>query len=599
MNSCSPQAKDEGFIYNKNTLRLILGVVVSITILLIAWLYVNKKILLWLDAKPWRYWVPSLTLFAALLTSVWQVQVKRLRVLNWLHFNTAFAFLLLLGLLSFRWPTITYNQQLSDPDESQMLSGAITLFHDPAPFRSVDGTTHGAFNHVPYVIPALLGLPIDYTTGRFVQLLINWLSLIFVWLGLRTFLTEHLSRLAILPAWLLYALALHDAVIHEGTEDVAVAILAASLYTGLVGLNRLRTKQNPRNALFMTGILIGIVPFTKLQGMPPAVWMASVLFYLVVISDADASTKIRNMAALFFGTLLVPLATGVFLYSTDILQDFFQSYVLNNMIYAQQKHYTSWWVFTHFFETAKHVPGYTEYFLPLAIISSGAALSLPLARKQIRTEHMMVAGYGVLSIYAMVAPGRTYLHYPRICIIAASALACTLVAIHVTHLAQRGTKVHGTILALLFAAGTLLPQLYWRWDYKASFCGCYRDAHRLKVDDISALIIKESRPGDQLAQWGWEPKYFIRTQLPQGTHDGHTQRQIEGGEQQEYYRQRFMKDMLKNKPRFFIDSVGGDNFAYKQRDLHAHETFPALKDHVATHYNLMADADGTRLYLLK
>ncbi len=49
-----------------------------------------------------------------------------------------------LTMLAFRWPVVWTPHQLN-PDESQLIAGAITLRHDPVFWRSVDGSTAGPF----------------------------------------------------------------------------------------------------------------------------------------------------------------------------------------------------------------------------------------------------------------------------------------------------------------------------------------------------------------------------------------------------------------------------------------------------------------------
>ena len=61
--------------------------------------------------------------------------------------------LLLAGaLLAFRWPTLWIPHQ-QNPDESQLIAGAIALRHDPVFRRSVDGGTAGPLDFYP-LLPA-------------------------------------------------------------------------------------------------------------------------------------------------------------------------------------------------------------------------------------------------------------------------------------------------------------------------------------------------------------------------------------------------------------------------------------------------------------
>ena len=55
-----------------------------------------------------------------------------------------------------------------NPDEPQMIAGAITLERFPVYWEYVDGTTHGPLANVPLLIGNALGLPLDYAGARFV-----------------------------------------------------------------------------------------------------------------------------------------------------------------------------------------------------------------------------------------------------------------------------------------------------------------------------------------------------------------------------------------------------------------------------------------------
>ena len=61
-----------------------------------------------------------------------------------------------LFLLAWRWPFLLQASEYN-PDESQLLAGALTLTRDPVFWRSVDGTTSGPLNFYlhPHRLPGL------------------------------------------------------------------------------------------------------------------------------------------------------------------------------------------------------------------------------------------------------------------------------------------------------------------------------------------------------------------------------------------------------------------------------------------------------------
>ena len=106
-----------------------------------------------------------------------------------------------------------------------------------------------------------------------------------------------------------------------------------------------------------------------------------------------------------------------------------------------------------------------------------------------------------------------------------------------------------------------------------------------------------ARPGDALTVWGWRPELHAYSGLPQGTRDAHTQWQIQDIPQREYYRQRFLADFARIKPRFFVDAVGARGFAYHDRGATGHETFPLLDALISRDYQFLEEVDDVRLYV--
>ncbi len=91
--------------------------------------------------------------------------------------------------------------------------------------------------------------------------------------------------------------------------------------------------------------------------------------------------------------------------------------------------------------------------------------------------------------------------------------------------------------------------------------------------------------------------FWVETGLTQATRDAETSHQIEPHEYQNYYRDRFLRDLRRSQPPVFIDAVGAGNYVYEDRNELAHETFPELRDYLASNYQLVRDVDGTRVYI--
>src|SRR4051794_23955123 len=113
-----------------------------------------KSLFEWFDAHAESYWIvatlPTLVLLLWSAGAFWrQAEPASSR-----KREALFAFLILAVLLAWRWPFLLSADEYN-PDESQLIAGAITLRIDPVPWRSVDGFTSGPLNFYPLLLPRL------------------------------------------------------------------------------------------------------------------------------------------------------------------------------------------------------------------------------------------------------------------------------------------------------------------------------------------------------------------------------------------------------------------------------------------------------------
>ena len=176
------------------------------------------------DTYPITYWLPVYALCWALLWLAARSLIQR-PLIDWK----------LVGLLSLvvffllRLSTIVFNAEIN-PDESQMITQAFTLFHDPVYFRSVDGTTGGPLDSYFLIIPGLFGLPFDYITAHLTAfcLVSAYLWLLFVvagrWFG------RGVAPLVLLPFVFMLGLTQNGDFLHYNSELVALLLLGLSYY---------------------------------------------------------------------------------------------------------------------------------------------------------------------------------------------------------------------------------------------------------------------------------------------------------------------------------------------------------------------------------
>src|ERR1019366_9391905 len=199
-------------------------------------------------------------------------------------------------LLGFRWPMLWVQHQLN-PDESQLIAGALTLRHDPVFWRSVDGGTAGPLDYYPLLPAAWVDGFASYAAARLIALTVVFGAVVFGGETLALLAGAALARIAMLPALAAIAFTTTPDFAHYSTELIPALLLAAA---GYVAGRRLLTPA-PRQ-LWLIALLLGGVPWAKLQAAP----LACVLWLLVTVHEYRAG-RTRSWLPLVAGGLLPTL----------------------------------------------------------------------------------------------------------------------------------------------------------------------------------------------------------------------------------------------------------------------------------------------------
>lgn len=529
------------------------------------------------------YWfvaLGSLGLFLGMALA--PVASRNDRVRPWLPI--AYLATLLLAMLAWRWPAIL-QFKVVNPDEPQFLAGALTMQVN-ARFWWVDATTSGPLVVLPLTAPGWFGLPINYATGRVVGLLLEWGQVAFVYLALRHVFGDRRAGLLALPlATLMICLFFWDFVPY--CSELAPTFLSAlAVWLGTTAFAANGRMQSIAR-LAASGAVLGVLPFSKFQVLPIGAGIGAVLaVWTLAQPDTPGRDRLRHLAAFGGGALAVLISLMLGLYASGLAADFYRSYVVHNLNYAQARALPwsdSLYVLRYLSTTAW---GFATFHAALLIL---LGVSFRAARRA-HWRWLLLGWIGLLAAYiAVLTPGRLYPHY-----LLFLAWPLTLAAgVQFGHLIDEARPLRGW--AWLWIALTVVPQLVERGWERPELARLIRPV--APWHDVAGFINRVKQPGDSLAVWGWRPELYVDTQLPQATREGHTNAQLAEGPLREYYRHRFLEDLRRNRPAFFIDSVGPDDFGHRQRASDAHEAFPELAAHVRDAYVAVNPANSIRLFV--
>ena len=493
---------------------------------------------------------------------------------------------LLLAMFAWRWPAIFHYKPVN-PDEAQFLAGALTMLAR-GQLWWIDPTTSGPLVVLPLTLPGLIGFPVDFASGRIIGLLLEWGTVICGYLALRHVHGDQRGRLLIAPlACFMIFLWFWDFVPYC-SELSPLFLCALAAWLGITAFQSDGAVLR-RGRLLACGVVLGTIPFSKLQVLPLGAAIGiGIVVWILWPPVRDGQKTGRSLLWLFGGVVLGSGALLVSLWCSGQWNEVYQSYVVHNLHYAEARG-LPW-------SDSGYLLNYlTNFSWGFSFFHYGALLLLVLGLPALRRASwrplllgvaLLLAAYG-----AVLVPGRLYPHYLLFLTLPLSLLVGLLWGYL---LAGQTRRYCATVIALFIAVG-VVSQLVERVADRNSL-------HRLIApanprDPVDRFINRNKKPGDSLAVWGWRPEFYVETQLPQATHEAHTEAQLNNHPQRDYFRARFVADLREIRPAFFIDSIGPDDFQLKDPSLQGHETFPELRNLITRDYTEIKTAGSFHLYL--
>ncbi len=491
------------------------------------------------------------------------------------------GWLLLAGaLLAFRWPLLWAPHQFN-PDESQLISGALTLRYDPVFWRSVDGGTAGPLNFYPLMPAAWADGFSSYVVARLIGLAVIFGTILLAGETLVLVFGAPVARLAVLPALAFHALTVSPDFNYYTTELIPALVVA------LAGWLAVRPAMTPAR-LWLIAFLLGASPWAKPQILPLAA-----MIWLLVTFSAARSTARPSLLPLLVGPLLPALACFGLAAGTGQLEHLVTPFFLQNLNYAQTNAAFLSWPETIWLQWQNAlVDGYLALWIAGALAFAPLALAhfretSPHLRRATAVAALLLAA-GLLCALAPRLPSLHYLHFLTLPLIWVTGAVLALA------LAGRGLGPT-RLVAGLFLLCTLLPLLTQHLRQPDPFAA-YRRTHPDPAQlRLTRLIRQLSVPGEPIAIWGWRSSLYVESARPQATRQAHSGAQIHPGPLQPYFLRRYLEDFQNSNPPVFIDAVGPGNFVFEDPDRR-HESFPPLRAAIASRYTYLLTLGGARLY---
>jgi hypothetical protein len=580
--------------------------------------------LVWLDASPWRYGALCVLAYLAAL-ALCLLPAVALRSSRRLRSDGVFLAAVALLMLAFRWQVFYFPQHLN-PDESSYISQSLTLVHDPVYWRSITAGTSGPFNTYPRLIPALLGFADNFATSRVMAMLVAIVSLSVFYATCRRFSHASLARMATLAAATFWALTTNGDFTHYSGEHLPVLLLLVASYLALRLPDSARLTSG---TAWLAGFVLGAIPFAKLQGSVLALAITFFCYVFLLRRGESWPRRLGRCGWLTLGGLTAPALVAGSAAASGQFDHFWQSYIAMNVGYAGNG-VSLVSIIENLPNLRPYMPRFVTLFHAMMALGTLGALSLAwlrLGRPMPIANRRLLIFSSVLfpiAVYTALAPGRPFAHYflfilfPvvgwafAVCSAAiASQAQATEETDSATQLDSASSKPLSFALAAWLTVGLCLqisehffsPQLL----PVRGFVGEFLKTPRSKV---SEAILAHASPGEGLAVWGWMNQFHAETGLWKATSDQALEYlwnvKTEGVSVSswmelvpDYFEDLYLADLKRSNPPIFVDAVAPGSFIFNNRASFGYETFPALAEHINSHYSLAGEIDGVRIFLRK
>jgi hypothetical protein len=526
-----------------------------------------------------------LAAFIASLRTLWRSDVSETKNHDW-----AWGFVLLAILAVGRWPSMVVPRPFN-ADEGQLLAGAHTLTHDPVFWRSVNGWTAGPLDFFALWPAGWIGGWDSCFPARITAWVLIGTSLIFIHQCLALLTGRASARLASLAVATLEALTNAPDFLHYSTELVPILLQSAAFYT----VTR-RWLGGGTGWCLLGGLLLGAVPFAKLQAAPLAALTGIVWLAAAVRSDRPD----RNRAALLLagGALLPGALITIQLTVTSAWPDFVASYWTFNLYYAGTLDLGLSQVLRETFAASVAWDGLLDYWLPLAATVCVFLLAWPLAPAGRATRLVLLAGLASLAaLVCVLTPHRPFLHYWQLLMPPLASLLGVAFARPLT--AANPNAGRRRLFIALGAASLVLTPLLHRVMLGDRYVPHLAANLAAPRSTLATRVLTHAHPGESLAVWGWTNHLYVETGLRQGTRDSHVQFLLEPGPLREYFRERYLADVGHRRPELFVDTIGPASLALQAPAMRHERNFPALAALISSDYALVEETPEARIYRRK
>jgi hypothetical protein len=554
-----------------------------------------------------------------------------------------------------------------NPDEVNCIVGANKLLKDMVFWRSVDGTTSGPLNFYPLMIAHLFDLKIEYATARIIGAILVIGSLLCLYFALKIIYNKKIARISLIPTTLSFAGMNYFDYIHYTSELPSVFLLSLSLL--LIVYFCKREGNCSFIEIFSLGLLLGIIPYAKLQSLPIIFCLFIIFLSSIFPRQRNLFEMIKTFLYLLAGFLFCSIFVLMITIFVGIEHDFLISYFLSTLSISGVKVSLFKKMFVVFPKLIAGSNDLLPLFITAILIISRIGILVKVHHsfpEKKRSSTFFFVYYSlfffIFSVISIIQPGRPFRHYLLFLTIPSGFIIGVFIgefsklysyriyskqlinilirkrlksiadktfghfqkvklqpsqSINQSNLVSKSKSiVKNSILEMLiflFFGHFVFFTIY-------LFCSNYVSIpnHFESVpayienysSNISKTVSKYTSPEEEIAIWGWATTIYEETDTIPATRDTHGFWQLKSSSFQNYYIDRFIRDLIEKKPKIFINAVtnqypvygaalDNDNeygISFSEVGNVNHDSFIRLKKLIDSNYKMIEEIEGVKIF---
>ena len=485
-----------------------------------------------------------------------------------------FAGLGLLMLFCMRLPVLMYNNQLN-VDESQMVSNLRALAKNPIYWQSADGGTVGPATYYSALVVTLFQESIDFRSIRLVGFILLICNLLLFYKTSCLLFGKKAALQASVYVAIFFTFVIHPDFLHYSSEQFPIFLLNIAIYIqAIMYVN----KKSHGLYYFFLGLIVGIIPFAKLQAIPLIAVMA--VFQLFQLRQ---KTWPQSLMGGIVGVATFPLLLLVFLNYFNLLEDFWTYYIEDNIIYTG---------------TNKRAYGiinvvkllgksFDFFFYWIGII--GVSMLIGKRKMQWLSNPIFIFIFGLLvaGLYAAVVTKNNFPHYLHFLVFPLGLLFAQALSSQ----SEKNTRIV-LLPFILFLGWTLVEEAY--MSKISAHLKLMKTNAALSISPVSNYIKSRAKEGDKMSVWGWQGKLYVEADVLQAVAENQTLHCMQESVLKQNHIHRYLQDLERSQARFVIDATQDDP-GY----LAPIEKVAAVNNYVLKNYTLDTTISNNRIFIRK